>query len=109
VCSRISKSRWMCHVSSGDVLCSDEFGGPFATAEFDGIAEEVLVIAGRFAWEKRRLAKNDVRELGELLVFGEIWVLLPALAFEPQGAAAGISLRGTDIGYVLRHLLQEVV
>src|SRR5262245_13612036 len=97
---------------SGDVVCSDEFGGPFASTEFDSIAEEVFVIAPRFTLEKWRLAEDGVREVGELLVFGEILVLLPALpalAHALQAAAAGLFLVSTDIGYILCHLLQEVL
>src|SRR5262245_4345979 len=97
---------------SGDVLGSDEFGGPFASTEFDSIAEEVLVITSRFTLEEWRLADDDVREVGELLVFGEILVLLPALpalTHALQAAAAGLFLFSADIGCILCHLLQEVL
>src|SRR5262245_43986273 len=93
---------------SGDILGCDEFRRPFATADFDGIAQEGLIIAWRFASEKGGLAEHRMREIGELLVFGEISVLLPVLAFELQAAAAQLLCR-VDIGYILRHLLQEVL
>src|SRR5262245_59764213 len=89
----------------GDISSRDQLGGRLATAKFDGIKQQGLVVTERFALQERWLVENPARKPRELPFFGEIFSF-PALVFDLEAFACRVLLC-INVDDTLRHLSQQ--